>query len=160
MPTTTLLEQQIRRMTPVSAPPDEQVEFAKLSQLLVGIAHTRVKSTPACRLVGPKGEEVALPEAVFYVLERVAEVLARGDARVVGQPHHQHPVFDLRLHLGDQVVVGLHHHLLRRAAVQRRLEAALHLHAGEGGRGALLRHQVTAARQMGTADQHHTRATR
>lgn len=33
-----------------------------------------------CRLVGPKGEEVALPDAVFYVLERVAEVLARGDS--------------------------------------------------------------------------------
>jgi hypothetical protein len=33
--------------------------------------------------VGPNGERIVLPEAAFYVLERVAEVLARGDAVTV-----------------------------------------------------------------------------
>ena len=33
--------------------------------------------------MGPKGESIALPASVFYVLERVAEVLARGDSITV-----------------------------------------------------------------------------
>jgi excisionase family DNA binding protein len=41
------------------------------------------KLAPKCRLVGPKGESIALPESVFYVLERVAEVLSRGDSITV-----------------------------------------------------------------------------
>lgn len=69
-------------MTPVSAPPAERVEVAKLHQVLGGLVHAPARA-PACRLVGPRGEEVALPDAVFYVLERVAEVLARGDSVTV-----------------------------------------------------------------------------
>jgi excisionase family DNA binding protein len=75
-------EEQIRRMTPVSAPVAEQVNIAKLHQVMGRLSHT-ARRAPACRLVGPRGEEVALPDAVFYVLERVAEVLARGDAITV-----------------------------------------------------------------------------
>jgi excisionase family DNA binding protein len=40
-------------------------------------------SGPQCQLIGPRGERVLLPEAVFYVLERVAEVMARGDSIAV-----------------------------------------------------------------------------
>ena len=43
--------------------------------------HTR--AAPACRLVGPQGESVAIPDAVFHVLARVVEVLARGDSVAV-----------------------------------------------------------------------------
>jgi excisionase family DNA binding protein len=77
------LEEQIRRMEPVSAPPDEQAEVAKLSRLLGGLADTRRSRTPVCRLLGPRGEAIELPESVFYVLERVAQVLAGGDAVTV-----------------------------------------------------------------------------
>ncbi len=76
------LEDQIRRMTPVSAPPSEQRDVARLHRVLGGLSHSPTRA-PACRLVGPKGEEVPLPDAVFYVLERVAEVLARGDSVTV-----------------------------------------------------------------------------
>lgn len=76
------LEEQIRRMTPVSAPAAEQKEVAKLHRMLGDLTHAP-RRAPACRLVGPRGEEVALPDAVFYVLERVAEVLARGDSVTV-----------------------------------------------------------------------------
>ncbi len=79
----TQLVQQLRRMTPVSAPPGQQVSVAKLSKLLDSLAHARPKSAAACRLVGPQGEEVAIPEAIFYVLERVAEVMARGDSLTI-----------------------------------------------------------------------------
>lgn len=42
------------------------------------------KRRPAkCQLVGPNGESLEIPESVFYVLERVAEVLARGDSVTV-----------------------------------------------------------------------------
>lgn len=33
-----------------------------------------------CKLVGPKGEALEIPESVFRLLERAAELLARGDA--------------------------------------------------------------------------------
>ena len=68
-------------MTPVAAPPEQKADVANLSRVLSHFAHGR--KTPVCRLIGPKGEEVALPEFIFHVLERVAEVLARGDAVTV-----------------------------------------------------------------------------
>lgn len=76
------MEAQLRRMTPVSVPADEREEVERLHDVLGRLAHRRSRA-PACRLLGPKGEEVALPDAVFYVLERVAEVLARGDSITV-----------------------------------------------------------------------------
>lgn len=75
-------ERQIRRMTPVAAPPEQKAQVAALSKLLGGLAHARSKR-PRCELAGPKGERIAIPESVFYVLARVAEVLARGDAVTV-----------------------------------------------------------------------------
>ncbi|MFY2556909.1 helix-turn-helix domain-containing protein [Corallococcus terminator] len=77
-----LLEDRIRRMTPVSAPPDQQAEVVALSRMLGG-ATTQRKLAAQCQLVGPTGEHIAIPEAVFYVLERVVEVMARGDAITV-----------------------------------------------------------------------------
>ena len=71
-------ERQLRRMTPVAAPPEQKAAVAALSKLLGGIAHARRR--PRCELAGPKGERIAIPESVFYALARVAEVLANGDA--------------------------------------------------------------------------------
>jgi excisionase family DNA binding protein len=72
-------EEQIRRMSPVSAPPEQQAEVAALFRLLDRAVHAR-RRAPRCKLIGPTGESIPIPEAIFYVLERVAEVLARGDA--------------------------------------------------------------------------------
>jgi len=80
MPSPLSMEDQIRRMTPVSAPPEQQSQLLALSRALEGMLHTPKRRAPKCRLVGPKGESIPLPESVFYVLERVAEVLARGDS--------------------------------------------------------------------------------
>lgn len=77
------MEDLIRRMTPVAAPPDQQAQVVALSRALEVIAHQRRKRAPKCQLVGPKGESIPLPESVFYVLERVAEVMARGDSITV-----------------------------------------------------------------------------
>jgi excisionase family DNA binding protein len=77
------LEDQIRRMTPVSAPPEQRAEVQALSRLLDGIAHPARRRAPKCQLVGPRGETIPIPGSVFYVLERVAEVLARGDSITV-----------------------------------------------------------------------------
>ncbi len=72
------LEDRIRRMTPVTAPPEQRAQVAALSEALLNMT-----SGPQCQLIGPRGERVLLPEAVFYVLERVAEVMARGDSITV-----------------------------------------------------------------------------
>jgi excisionase family DNA binding protein len=66
------MEDLIRRMTPVAAPPEQQAQVAALSKALEGMAN--------CQLVGPRGETIPLPETVFYVLERVVEVMASGDS--------------------------------------------------------------------------------
>ena len=77
------MEDLIRRMTPVAAPPEQQPQIAALSRALEDMLHTLKRRAPQCRLVGPKGESIPLPESVFYVLERVAEVMARGDSITV-----------------------------------------------------------------------------
>jgi excisionase family DNA binding protein len=72
--------ERIRRMTPVSTHPGERARIAALSEAMGRIR--RAQDTPAaqCALVGPGGERIPLPESVIEVLERAAEVLARGDA--------------------------------------------------------------------------------
>lgn len=79
MPSATALEEEIRRMTPVSAPRDRLPELEATAAMLARILERRkVKAQP--RLVGPAGEEIRLPEPMFHLLARLAEVLARGDA--------------------------------------------------------------------------------
>jgi excisionase family DNA binding protein len=77
------LEHQIRRMNPVAAPPEQRAQVAMLSRALEGMLDAPLRRAPKCQILGPKGENIPLPESVFYVLERVAEVMARGDAVTV-----------------------------------------------------------------------------
>lgn len=77
------MEDLLRRMTPVAAPIEQQAQVAALSKALEEMAHRTRTRAPKCQLVGPKGESIALPENVFYVLERVVEVMARGDSITV-----------------------------------------------------------------------------
>lgn len=77
------LEDRIRRMTPVTAPPDQQAQVLELSRALEGMVHPPKRRAPKCKLVGPGGESISIPESVFYVLERIAEVMARGDSITV-----------------------------------------------------------------------------
>lgn len=77
------IEDRIRRMTPVTAPPEQQAEVAALSRALEGMVEGPERLAPKCQLVGPRGEAIAVPESVFYLLERVAEVMARGDSITV-----------------------------------------------------------------------------
>jgi excisionase family DNA binding protein len=77
------LEDRIRRMTPVAAPPEQQAQVAALSRAIEGMVRTPKRRAPKCQLVGPSGEATSIPESVFYMLERVAEVMARGDSITV-----------------------------------------------------------------------------
>jgi excisionase family DNA binding protein len=69
-------------MTPVKAPEDQRKDLADLLRL---VRHeTSDQGEPGqYRLVSPSGDETALPESVFLLLERVVEVLARGDALTI-----------------------------------------------------------------------------
>lgn len=73
------IEELLRKMSPVSAPREQQEEVAELARRLRQLRPRQERGQP-CKLIGPNREAIAIPEAVFYVLERVAEVLARGDA--------------------------------------------------------------------------------
>ena len=77
------LEDRIRRMTPVAAPPEQQAQVAALSRAMEGMVQAPKRRAPTCQLVGPGGEAISIPESVFCVLERVAEVMARGDSVTV-----------------------------------------------------------------------------
>jgi excisionase family DNA binding protein len=77
------MEDLIRRMTPVAAPPEQRAQLAALSKAIEGMVHAPKRRAPKCQLLGPKGESIPLPEAIFYVLERVVEVMARGDSITV-----------------------------------------------------------------------------
>lgn len=77
------LQEQISRMTPVSASPDTLPAFEALAEQLARIVEVpkkKLRMSPQPRLVGPTGEQIPLPEPMFHLLARIAEVLARGDA--------------------------------------------------------------------------------
>ena len=74
------LDQSIRRMMPVSVPPEQQTDLEAIFRLFDQVAHGRGKRASQCHLTGPSGESVPMPDALFYLLGRMAEVLARGDA--------------------------------------------------------------------------------
>lgn len=76
-------EDNIRRMTPVAAPPEQREQVAAFSRLLDDVAHSPRGKSPRCTLTGPGGQAVPIPETLFYLIERIAEVLARGDAITV-----------------------------------------------------------------------------
>lgn len=72
-----------RSLGPVAAPASEEQAVAALSQFLDRLASDPTHALPQCILSGPLGEKVELPPSVFYILERVAEVMGRGDAITV-----------------------------------------------------------------------------
>ncbi len=57
--------------------------MAAPSKALERTVYQAKKRAPKCQLVGPKGDSIPLSESVFFVLERVAEVMARGDSITV-----------------------------------------------------------------------------
>ncbi|OGQ81189.1 MAG: hypothetical protein A2289_10980 [Deltaproteobacteria bacterium RIFOXYA12_FULL_58_15] len=63
---------------PISAPPEQQREVRLIARAL---ATQGAQAT--CELVGPHGERHLIPEALFHLLVRVVDVLARGDAVTV-----------------------------------------------------------------------------
>lgn len=74
----TELERAVRSMTPVAASLKERPKMKKLSRALL-----EATSRKKYALTGPNGQRIPLPELAFLVLERVSEVLARGDSITV-----------------------------------------------------------------------------
>jgi excisionase family DNA binding protein len=100
--------EQIRRMEPVAPPPGERDAVKTLSHLLDQAAK-QADDGRGCRLIGPLGEQIELPASIFYILERVAEVMAHGDAVTVvpvGQELTTQQAANL-LNVSRQFLVGL-----------------------------------------------------
>lgn len=70
-------------MQPVSVPPDQRDTVDALFRLLERMSLDRADSPPSCRLVGPDGESIPIPNAISGLIERMAKLLARGDAVTV-----------------------------------------------------------------------------
>lgn len=77
------LEDIVRRMTPIAAPQAQRSEVVALSKALADQRSNRPRGRSRCRLVSHNGKSVAVPTAVIRLLERVVEVLARGDSITV-----------------------------------------------------------------------------
>lgn len=75
-------EESVRRMTPVAAPEDQRERVAALMDLITHAAPSQ-PDIVAYKLLSPSGDIIELPESVFLLLERIIEVLARGDAITV-----------------------------------------------------------------------------
>lgn len=71
--------EEIRRMTPIAAPSEQHAQMKALSSLFDEI----VPGTATVQLIGPKGERISLPKSVLCLLDRVVEVMARGDSVAV-----------------------------------------------------------------------------
>ena len=83
---TSSVEEKIRKMSPVAASEDERAEFAELFRALERL---RAESERTFKLVGPDGQAVEVPESAFFLLERLFEVLARGDAITLVPVHKE-----------------------------------------------------------------------
>lgn len=79
----TAVPTEIRKLTPIAAPAEEQAQFAALSRALADMERTGKHATPDCKLVGPTGTPIAIPESVFYLLERIVQVMSMGDSITV-----------------------------------------------------------------------------
>lgn len=69
-------------MTPVVAPKEQRKSLAALLDFLEHVPSERPEHA-GYKLVSPTGEVTELPESVFLLLQRIIEVLARGDAITV-----------------------------------------------------------------------------
>jgi excisionase family DNA binding protein len=101
------LQEQIRRMTPVSASRDTLPALGAAAEQLARIVG--VRKAARARIVSPTGVEIPLPEPMFHLLARIAEVLARGDAVTivpVGQELTTQQAADL-LNVSRQYLVRL-----------------------------------------------------
>jgi len=94
------LQEQICRMTPVSAAPETLPEFEALAEQLariVGVPTVKVrKKSLQPRLVDPAGEEIHLPAPMFHLLARMAEVLSSYRGPAVGMSFDPDQVLAIR----------------------------------------------------------------
>lgn len=75
-------EESARQKPPVAAPADQRDRVAALLDLVRQPRPAR-SADQAYKLTAPTGEVTEVPEAVFLLLERMLEALARGDAVTV-----------------------------------------------------------------------------
>ena len=78
---TTAFEESVRRMTPVAAPEDQREGVEALMRVLKHV--TPESPERAYKLVTPEGDVIKLPPSVSLLLERIIEVLGRGDALTI-----------------------------------------------------------------------------
>ncbi len=76
-------EDLIRRMTPISIPASEHEGVVALSKQIAGDAVTHKRPEQVCIIIGKGGDPTPIPDSVFFLFERIVEVLARGDAVTV-----------------------------------------------------------------------------
>lgn len=73
------LDEQIRRMEPVTAPVEAHAALVQLAEALARGPRT-VRGSRGAALVSPSGDPIPLPEPMYHLLARIVEVLVRGDA--------------------------------------------------------------------------------
>jgi excisionase family DNA binding protein len=83
MATALRTEELIRRITPISVSEGEHEGLEMLFRQIANHAATRKRPDQACLIIGKDGEPTPIPESVFFLFERIIEILSRGDAVTV-----------------------------------------------------------------------------
>ncbi len=71
------------KITQFSMSSEERAAMSKVSALLGHAIREPGQTEGQCKLVGPDGEAVVVPDLLVQVLEQVTEILTRGDAVTV-----------------------------------------------------------------------------
>lgn len=78
------IEQQVYTMKPMTPPAEQQADVTALCRLL-----ENGRGEGHFRLLAPNGVGAAIPESMLWILARVAQVMASGDAVSVVPVNHQ-----------------------------------------------------------------------
>ncbi len=70
----------VRKIRPVSVPPEQRNLVLAIAKLLGRSPSAHGGEETTFRLVGPGGDSIPLPPTLFRLIERTAELLARGES--------------------------------------------------------------------------------
>ena len=99
-------EDLVRRMAPVTAPPEQQAQVVAFSRVLEGMVQAPLRRAPKCQLVGPNGEMTPIPDPVPQD-GQAPPATHRGCARVSGRARQGSSSGTQRAFADDSGVWGL-----------------------------------------------------
>ena len=87
--TSATIQERVRKPSPITASEDEHDNIVRLFESLNIDKGAHALDSRIYKLIGPQGESVELPESVLALLQRMIEILQRGDAVTLAPVHKE-----------------------------------------------------------------------